>query len=361
MLYFLIIPVLIFFLVSIYNHLSDSYLRSYSDQENVEFVSILIPAKNEINRIQACLESISNQSYTNYEVIVLDDNSTDGTYDYIKENFPGIRVEIGSEKPDSWNGKNWACYQLSKLAKGEILIFTDADNWYSSKAIGRTLNAMKIENVDMLSCFPQIMNLSLVEKVFVPLVDHIIYSLLPLRFTTKFKDKSLSAANGQWIAIKNEVYQDIGTHEKVKDSWAEDIQIARLVKEFNYRTLVLSGKRVVFTRMYTNFQEIVNGFNKNLYYMLGGNLASMLFFNLLFFITLLPYLFLFEIGIPFELHSEYFILSFITLFIAWKWFVSRLSGVNLIEILFFHPLMVLYINVMSFVSYSKIKSQKIKW
>ena len=103
-------------------------------------VSVLIPARNEEENLEKCLESLLVQTYTNYEVIVLDDQSTDHTWEiithYVKR-YPGlIRAVKGKPLPrDGWNGKPFAMQQLSEYANGDYFLFTDADTVHSRESI----------------------------------------------------------------------------------------------------------------------------------------------------------------------------------------------------------------------------------
>lgn len=348
-------PVIIFFLVSAFNYITHPFLYMTNESSEKPKVSLLIPAKNEINRISKCLESSSNQDYPNIEVIVLDDQSDDGTYEFIQKNFPNIRVVKGKDRSSGWRGKNWACQQLSELANGEILVFTDADNFFEKDAISKTISKMHNQQLDFLSIFPQQKNKSISEKIFVPLVDNIVYSLLPLKLTLWLKGHKIAAANGQWIAISKIAYQNIGGHSSVKDQWAEDIQISRIVKKAGYKILVNSGLNIIYTRMYDSYQSIKNGFEKNMYYMLGGN----------FFITTLSaFMYLSTITVP--VYFLYFnktntAIIYLAMLLSWKFFVSALGGLNYLSSLIYHPIMVLFIFRESFRSMRLIKSNKVQW
>jgi chlorobactene glucosyltransferase len=271
----ILLPILLIITVPLINGLLGPYLKKIKIKHNNPKVSVLIPAKNEVERISNCLETILNQDYDNYTVTVLDDQSTDGTYNFLSERYSSkIKIIKGEDRPDGWVGKNWACNQLAEQADGDILIFTDADNSYSRDAISKSVSAMKKYDLDMLSVFPENITKSFSEKVFTGIVDIIIYSLLPLWLTLLSRNSSLAAANGQWLAIKRKTYFEIGGHKSVKETNVEDIALARKLKKENKKILVLSGIDTVFVRMYNNFQEIYRGYSKNMYQMLGGNIPA---------------------------------------------------------------------------------------
>lgn len=344
------IPLIILTIITLINYFNkNNYIFNYIPKEkhNIK-VSVLIPAKNEINRIGKCLRSLQIQDYENYEIIVLDDNSNDGTYEYVDENF-NVNIIKGMERPQGWVGKNWACFQLANQATGDIIIFTDADNYFKRNAISKSVSYLKENKFNMMSVFPEIHNESISEKIFVPLVDNILTSFLPLSLVRSTTNPSLAAANGQWIVINKEDYFNIGGHETVKGNFAEDIAIAKLLKSKNYKISTLLGRDLIYTRMYTNFKEIYNGFSKNMYYMMGGNLLINLLFSILLLSTFI-YKFNSEIKIYFVgVYSLYAVIQ------------TKINGkIDIVTFLTFIP-RYLFIFFMTFISYFKIKTNRVKW
>ncbi|MGC9513327.1 MAG: glycosyltransferase family 2 protein, partial [Fidelibacterota bacterium] len=136
-------------------------------------ISVLVPARNEEHNLPACLESLLALDPAPAEILVLDDHSTDKTWEIIQgfafkhKQVRGIR---GKELPAGWVGKTWACHQLSQEASGEILVFTDADNTYHPAALERSVRWMQALNLDMLSAFPQQTLKTLPEKLVIPVV-----------------------------------------------------------------------------------------------------------------------------------------------------------------------------------------------
>lgn len=344
------IPLIILTIITLINYFNkNNYIFNYIPKEkhNIK-VSVLIPAKNEIKRIGKCLRSLQIQDYENYEIIVLDDNSNDGTYEYVDENF-NVNIIKGMERPQGWVGKNWACFQLANQATGDIIIFTDADNYFERNAISKSVSYLKENKFNMMSVFPEIHNESISEKIFVPLVDNILTSFLPLALVRNTSNPSLSAANGQWIVINKEDYFNIGGHETVKGNFAEDIAIAKLLKSKNYKISTLLGRDLIYTRMYTNFKEIYNGFSKNMYYMLGGNIFS----NLIFI--------LFLISIHLHIYNPELKIYF---FAIYTLYITLQTGINgkFSFLTFFTFLPRFYfIIIMSFISYFKIKTNRVEW
>ncbi len=286
--------------ISIFNGFSGPYLKHYGSTEYTPFVSILVPARNEEKNIEGIITSLKEQDYPEFEIIILDDESTDSTYS-LGSKYQDKRMKIikGNVLPGEWLGKNWACQQLADSAKGNIFIFTDADNRHSINAVKSTVSAMQKHNLDFLSAFPQQFAISFWEKMIVPMIDLIIYSFLPMWFTYLLPFKSLAAANGQWIAIRKEAYLRLGGHKSVKGKVVEDIELARRAKSLGLKTLVASGKDLVYSRMYESLEEIKNGLGKNLYGLTGNNPAVFFLFLFFFlFICIIPFAFL-----PFSLYA----------------------------------------------------------
>jgi len=258
--------------ISLFNVLSAPSLENKYELTETPMISVLIPARNEEETIQRCVESLLRQTYPDFEVLILDDYSTDGTGQVLEElsgRDSRIKVFTGKPLPDGWTGKNWACHQLSRKAGGDILVFTDADNWYHAEALRNTIRRMDQHDLDTLSAFPQQITGTLTEKLVVPYVDVLLYSLLPLWATYLLPFPSMAAANGQWLAFRKEVYSLIGGHQAVRGEPVEDTVLARRVKQKGARLLTAAGTGYIFGRMYRSFGEVWEGFTKNLYGLAG--------------------------------------------------------------------------------------------
>jgi glycosyltransferase involved in cell wall biosynthesis len=189
--YAVLIFLVIRFSVTVFNFLSNPKLprvvKHYQDK-----VSILIPARDEADDILELLISIKNQDYSNYEVIVLDDSSSDGTFTVVEDfciSNPQFKVVSGKELPKNWLGKNYACHQLSELATGKYLLFIDADESIKRGLINSLINRMEIGNLTLLSIFTNQTMKSIGEWLTVPLMHFILLNLLPLRLV-KLSKKS---------------------------------------------------------------------------------------------------------------------------------------------------------------------------
>ena len=271
------------FAVVVYNYFTATKLfnQNYSLQHN-PLISILIPARNEEDTIAGLLDSIGQQSYCNYELFVLDDQSEDNTAGVVEDLFlknPKITLIRGKPLPEGWLGKNWACFQLAQHARGEMVLFLDADVHLSINAVKAALYYMQKYNVVMLSCFPTQKIDRLGAWVVVPVMNWLLLAFLPLRTVTRFHYKSLAAANGQFILCNKQAYNDIGGHRAVFDRVVEDMEIARLFKKERYRIMTVLGNDAVNCCMYKGFVESIKGFSKNFY--LGFNVSPLVFLGII--------------------------------------------------------------------------------
>ena len=284
--------VIIFFLfivliTTVFNAFSAPMLKNGPIPKNQPLVSVLIPVRNEAQNIEGCLKSLLKQDYPNFEILVLDDGSSDDTVEIIHKVKEDKRIQYleGKELPKGWTGKNYACHQLSKQANGDILIFTDADNRYTETAISKTIGWMQKLELDLFSTFPQQLTLTLGEKLVVPSVYMTVYCYLPLWLTYILPSPSLAAANGQWIAFKNDSYQKLGGHEKAKNQIVEDTWLTRHAKTLKMKTITAAGTGEVFGRMYKNWDEVWQGFSKNLFGLMNYKLVAFIFLLLFMFIS----------------------------------------------------------------------------
>jgi len=229
-------------------------------------VSVLIPARNEEKNIATILSDLQNQDYHNIEVTVFNDQSTDRTEEIITEftkKDARIKLVNSNGLPEGWLGKNYACYSLSKHAKGNFLLFLDADVRISNDIIINTIGHSIKHNLGLLSIFPKQIMMTLGERITVPNMNFILLSLLPLILVRKSNYPSLAAANGQFMLFNSKIYFDTNPHELMKADKVEDIEIARYFKNNNIPVACLTGNDTIKCRMYEGFTEAVNGFSKN--------------------------------------------------------------------------------------------------
>ncbi|MEH7302573.1 glycosyltransferase [Neobacillus drentensis] len=246
-----------------------------NDQLDKQTFSILIPARNEAERIGACLESISNQTIRPVEVLVLDDHSTDETKfvvgQWCKKN-PTIRLMKGSDLKEGWIGKSFACHQLAKSAKGDWLLFLDADVRLDHHAMEKIVKFASDQKTGMISGFPRQQVFSWLEKIVVPMMMFMVASHLPIRWVRKSNDPRFVAAHGGFICIEASCYQAVGGHERIRNHLVDDMELAKLVKRNGFPFTLASIKDLAYMRMYKNAAEVWEGYRKNIFPGVNRNL-----------------------------------------------------------------------------------------
>jgi glycosyltransferase involved in cell wall biosynthesis len=225
-------------------------------------VSVIVPARNEEACLRACLDSLVAQTGIAFEVIVVDDHSTDRTRE-IALSFPGVRVIDAPPLPQGWTGKNNAVTCGARAANGEWFLFTDADTVHLPGSLARSLDEAKDHGAALLSYSPEQIVTSVWEKAVMP----VIFAELASRYSpSQVSDPNsvVAAANGQYILITREAYDAVGGHAAVGDTLLEDVALARAVKGVGRKILFRYGGEAVRTRMYRSFDQLVEGWTKNL-------------------------------------------------------------------------------------------------
>ena len=250
-------------------------------------VSVLIPARNEQDNIGECLESLAGQSYRNYEIIVLDDHSDDNTgavLEYYRKSLPELRIIRGRPIPEGWNGKPFAMHQLAAEARGEYLLFVDADTRHGPDSISWAVTNAERHGFDLLSGYPGHTNRTFGEKLVVPNMYLNTALFLPLWGLRYIPFPVFSMALGQFMMFRSSSYARSGGYETVKNKITEDVYISRELKRQGYSIGMLDARRQVSCRMYSGFSSAVNGIGKNIFDFFEEKLPPVVF--LIFFFVL---------------------------------------------------------------------------
>ncbi len=267
---FLLLGAVYFLLLSISNIL---WLRLSSRRPKIfsgDKVSVLVPARDEEQNIARCLESLVDQSYKNYEIIVLDDQSSDHTWRIITEferKYPGlVRAVKGKNLPgEGWTGKANAMQQLSGYATGDYFLFTDADTVHGRDSVAWAVTNTERHRVDFVSGFVRQDLQSFGEQFIVPATYIMTALILPLWLIPNTKASWLSFAIGQLIIFKRKAFESIGGYSSISGHISDDIFIARELKRAGFRTIFLDISRYVTCRMYEGYAASVKGMSKNIY------------------------------------------------------------------------------------------------
>ncbi len=257
------------------------------------FVSIIVPAKNEEANIEKCLSFLFKQDYPNFEIIVVNDRSTDRTGQILeslsKKSPVPIKVLTIEKLPPGWTGKNHGMFAASKAAQGEWILFTDADTTHEPLSLATALDEALTKKIDFLTLSPETESHSFWEKTVQPLAA----SSLALWFDPhKVNDSKnpVALANGQFILVKKSVYDASGGNEAVKTEVVEDVALARRTRAMGYSVYFLNGSRLYSTRMYSSLSEIITGWTRILIYLFDKNIPAILHKIFLFlFFSILPF------------------------------------------------------------------------
>ncbi len=223
-------------------------------------VSVIVPARNEEASLAHCLTTLAGQAGSSYEIIVVDDDSSDGTR-VIAEGFP-VRVIPADPLSAGWSGKCNAAWSGAKVAKGRWLLFTDADTKHAPNSIASGLQEAKENAADLLSYSPKQEVTGVAERALMPVIFGELATTYPPKDVCD-PNSPLAAANGQYLLIRREVYDAIGGHGAVATAILEDVELAKRAKQAGHK-LCFHYSDVVSTRMYRSFSEMWEGWTKNL-------------------------------------------------------------------------------------------------
>lgn len=220
-----------------------SVLTSY---RNIVFpkVSVILPARNEESYIEKCLCSLLKQDYSNYEIVAINDSSSDRTGEIIQKysTMNSKIIFINAEaKPEGWTGKNWACYQGYIKSSGQLFLFTDADTTHSSSTISLAVNHLLAKELDALTVIPKILANDFWTKITLP----ILWTLSVSRYSAlKANDPKTNVGYffGSFFIITKKAYEAVGTHKGVKEEMVEDGALGRKVKEQCFKLRVVNGE-----------------------------------------------------------------------------------------------------------------------
>ncbi|WP_297090491.1 glycosyltransferase family 2 protein [uncultured Draconibacterium sp.] len=281
-------------------------LRAQSEQ-NYPLVSILIPARNEEENIGLLLNDILQQNYQNFEILVFNDQSVDRTAEQVKnaaQNDKRIHLVNSSGLPDGWLGKNYGCYSLAQKAKGDYLLFLDADVRIAGNILTSTLQKMQRYKLGLLSIFPKQKMRTWGEYITVPNMTFILLSLLPLIFVRVLPFVSMAAANGQFMLFNAQTYRKHQPHATFCNNKVEDIAIAQYLKQNKIKIACLQGNNNIACHMYGSFSEAVNGFSKNVIMFFGNSAVLAVLFWLITTFGFIPVV----LAMPKSLMLTYFII-----------------------------------------------------
>lgn len=251
-----------------------------ADVPDAPFVSIVVPARDEERSIEACVRSLLAQSVPEFEVIVVDDRSTDATgaiLERLAHEDARLIVVRGVDLPEGWVGKPWALHQGAALAQGAWLLFTDADSVHAPHSVSSALAFARSRAADMVTISTEQVMITFAERAILPaILGLIFFAIGPFAAVNDATQPARALANGQYIAIARRAYDALGGHAALRAEILEDVQFARRIKaDGRYRMVLAGGEDLARVRMYHSFRELWNGFTKNVYLGPDGDLRAL--------------------------------------------------------------------------------------
>ncbi|UCG54468.1 MAG: glycosyltransferase [Dehalococcoidia bacterium] len=291
------------------------------------FVSVLIPARDEENNIAICLESLRKQDYPNFEILVLNDNSSDSTASIVTRiaaEDNRIKLFFGEQLPKGWTGKPFACYQLAKQAAGSWLLFVDADTIHAPDMLRYVMSqALKLKP-SLLSGFPRQITDSIPQKITIPLIYFIIFSLFPLWWFKQFKKPKPSMAIGQFLLFSRDEYWKIGGHAAVKSRILEDIWLGIEITKHGGRHLATDLSSVVSCNMYSTLDLMWQGLTRCIYSVAAISTLALIGLLIIgYFLFLAPFYWIWNVlFIDTSLALQAIVMSQVAIILAMRWFVD---------------------------------------
>ncbi|MDD5311592.1 MAG: glycosyltransferase [Dehalococcoidia bacterium] len=255
-----------FLIVSLTNLRYLRRLHSYPSVKISPRFSVLVPARNEEDNIGKCVSSLLAQDYPDFQVMVLDDNSTDRTWEILQElSLKDRRLTIlkGKPLPDDWLGKHWACHQLALASDGELLLFVDADTWSQPDMLRCAVAALVGEDAALVSALPRQFIGSWSEILSIPAFYLGMLSGVPLGLTRLQRNPLLFSVLGQFLMFKRSTYEAVGGYASVRQNIVDDIAIGRKVHSMGMAYRLLDGNGQISCRMYRNFNQVWKGLTKS--------------------------------------------------------------------------------------------------
>ncbi len=227
-------------------------------------ISVIVPAHDEEAGIAACLMSVIDQDYPQFELIVVDDRSEDRTADLARSCLEGrdnCRVITVKDLPAGWTGKCHALHVAVGHARGEWLAFLDADSLLHRSALSRCYEEVSSRAIGMITLSPKPVLRTFWEKALQPVFIGMSCIIFPLHEVND-PTSPVASANGMFYLISRNAYERIGGHRAVRCLAVEDIGIGKRVKALGLGLLFANGREILQTRMYTSFMEILRGWTR---------------------------------------------------------------------------------------------------
>ena len=315
--------------------------------------SILVPCRNEVENVSELIATFKRLDHPRYEVIFIDDNSTDGTGDLLRQAIihnPLMKVISAAPLPDGWKGKPWALSQGLIHAQHDFIVTVDADVRLAPDALSAMDSVLQRTGSDFLSPYPSQRAETMSERLVQPLLQWTWMTTVPLRLAMRSSRPSLAVANGQFLLVKKSALFSVGGFAAIQSSVLDDIDLARVLIRGGFSGGVCDGSKIASTRMYTSFAEIRAGYGKSMSTGFGGVFGSIALVAVMAISGILPFIYSFADSTMAE--------AALLLVIASR-IVSAISSRSLIIDSLLHPIST--IVFIYFLVYSNFFHSKITW
>ena len=243
-------------------------------------VSVVIPARNEERAIERTVRAFLAQQYHRLEIIVLNDRSTDATETILTRlaaDQPRLHVIHGRPPPAGWLGKPWALHQGSRAAHGELLLFVDADILYAPGAVAAAVARIRDTGAGMVTLMPFVEMAGFWEHIAMPMLGVTVFTIVPTWLSNRSRAVALALGGGTGSLVRRAEYDRAGGHERIRAAVVDDIALGRLLRRAGSRTELACADELARLRMYHGAGEIIEGFTKNMFAVLGRSYAAAAF------------------------------------------------------------------------------------
>ncbi len=277
---------------------------NYKSKDIFPYVSVIVPARNEQDNIERCLLSLMEQNYPNFEIIVVDDNSTDNTLINIKKvqqkyhrqkqkKYPILKIVELKDKPEDWTGKTWASEQGYLKSTGNILLFTDADTIYKKNVISYVISYMISKKLDVITGYPFYELRDFWSKITMPLWKLMSFTLGKDDSQVNDPKSKVAYLMGCFFIMKRDVFENIGTFRSVRNAIQEDEALGIRIKQSGYKLRMLSMSNLIQASWSRDLSTLWHGIGRTLAPMILKEKGNVIInFLAIFFMTTLPLLIL---------------------------------------------------------------------
>ncbi len=236
-------------------------------QHDLPLVSVLIPARDEEGSIDAAMRSVLASTGVPFELVVMDDGSTDRTREIVStiaaESSGTVRLALAPPLPRGWNGKQHACWALAHAAHGDLLCFLDADVRLEPTALAAMSSQLVRRRVALISGFPRQLTGTWMEALVLPLIHFVLLSFLPLGKMRKGTRPAYAAGCGQFLLVRRERYFNAGGHSAIRETMHDGLRLPKLLRAHGDRTDLADLTHLATCRMYTSAAAVWSGLAKN--------------------------------------------------------------------------------------------------